>query len=285
MVDEVVVVIGAGGMGAAIARRLGPGRQFLLADRDAAAVDSVATAMRDEGYNVTPRILDVTDAASVAAIAEDAADLGAVTNVVHTAGVSPTQASVANIFRVDLLGTAHVLDSFGDVVAPRGGGVVVASMAGTIFGSVLSTEDEALLAGAPSADLLGVPVVRALIEDAADSADNRSMAYGIAKRANQLRVQATASRWGARGARLNSISPGVISTPMGRAELADPTTGAGIGAMIANSPTGRVGTVGDIAAIAEFLLSAAAGYITGTDVLADGGVVASMLRPALPAHA
>jgi NAD(P)-dependent dehydrogenase (short-subunit alcohol dehydrogenase family) len=141
------------------------------------------------------------------------------------------------------------------------------------------------LAATPAEALLDVPAIRGLLNADGDTADTRSMAYGIAKRGNQLRVQAAASRWGARGARINSISPGVISTAMGRAELADPATGEMVSAMIAGSPTGRVGTVGDIAAIAEFLLSIGAGFITGTDVLADGGVVASMLTLQLPVPA
>ena len=174
-----------------------------------------------------------------------------------------------------------MLDAFGDVIEPGGAGVITASMAGTILGGRLSSEDEDQLAASPSAALLDVPVIRALQDAGDDAPESRSMAYGIAKRGNQLRVKAAASRWGARGARINSISPGVISTAMGRAELEDPATGDLINAMIAKSPTGRVGTVGDIAAIADFLLSGAAGFITGTDVLADGGVVASMMTPQL----
>jgi NAD(P)-dependent dehydrogenase (short-subunit alcohol dehydrogenase family) len=285
MIREVLVVIGAGGMGAAIARRLGSGRRLVLADCDPDALRTVAEAMVDDGLDVAAHVVDVTDLSSVTAVANAAADRGPVVAVAHTAGVSPARASVSDILRVDLLGTAHVLDVFGDVIAPHGAGVVIASMAGTILGGGLSNEDANLLAATPAEALLDVPAIRGLLNADGDTADTRSMAYGIAKRGNQLRVQAAASRWGARGARINSISPGVISTAMGRAELADPATGEMVSAMIAGSPTGRVGTVGDIAAIAEFLLSIGAGFITGTDVLADGGVVASMLTLQLPVPA
>jgi NAD(P)-dependent dehydrogenase (short-subunit alcohol dehydrogenase family) len=285
MIREVLVVIGAGGMGAAIARRLGSGRRLVLADCDPDALRTVAEAMVDDGLDVVADIVDVTDPSSVTAVASAAADRGPVVAVAHTAGVSPARASVSDILRVDLLGTAHVLDAFGDVIAPHGAGVVIASMAGTILGGGLSNEDANLLAATPAEALLDVPAIRALLNSDGDTADSRSMAYGTAKRGNQLRVQAAASRWGARGARINSISPGVISTAMGRAELADPATGEMVSALISSSPAGRVGTVGDIAAIAEFLLSTGAGFITGTDVLADGGVVASMLTLQLPVPA
>lgn len=285
MVREVLVVIGVGGMGAAIARRLAPGRRVVLADCDAVALRTLADAMVDDGYDAVAHAVDVTDPSSVTDLANAAADRGPVVAVAHTAGVSPARASVSDILRVDLLGTAHVLDKFGDVIAPRGAGVIIASMAGTILRDGLTEEDANLLAATPAEQLLQVSAIRALLDSDSDAVDHRSMAYGIAKHGNQLRVQAAASRWGARGARINSISPGVISTAMGRAELADPATGEMIGGLISSSPTGRVGTVGDIAAIADFLLSAGAGFITGTDVLADGGVVASMLRLQLPVPA
>jgi NAD(P)-dependent dehydrogenase (short-subunit alcohol dehydrogenase family) len=285
MIREVLAVIGAGGMGAAIARRLGSGRRVVLADCDPDGLRTLANALVDDGFEVVVHVVDVTDASAVTDMANATADCGPVVAVVHTAGVSPARASVGDILRVDLLGTAHVLDAFGDVIAPHGAGVVIASMAGTILGGGLSNEDANLLASTTADALLDVPAIRALLNSDGDTADSRRMAYGIAKRGNQLRVQAAASRWGVRGARINSISPGVISTAMGRAELADSATGEAISAMISSSPARRVGTVGDIAAIAEFLLSTGAGFITGTDVLADGGVVASMLTLQLPVPA
>lgn len=283
MSREVLVVIGVGGMGAAIARRLGPGREVVLADRDADALSALAQAMREEGFNVEAHVVDVANASSVAGLANAARECGAVAAVAHTAGVSPSSASVSAILHVDLLGTAYILDAFGEVVAGGGAGVVIASMAGTIFAGAVSDDDAKRLAASPSSELLDIPAIKELLVADADSAENRSMAYGIAKRANQLRVQAAATRWGARGARINSVSPGVISTAMGRAELADPSTGEMTSAMVAGSPAGRVGTVVDVAATAEFLLTQGAGFITGTDILVDGGVVASLLIPQLPA--
>lgn len=276
MAREVLTIIGVGGMGAAIARRVGSGREVVLADRNPQILDAVAARMAEDGFRVARHVVDVTDASSVAELAGAAADRGPVTAVVHTAGVSPTAASVAAILRVDLMGTAHVLDAFGEVIAPNGAGVITASMAGTILGSGLAADDENLLAATPTTDLLDIAPVAELLDADHDDVGNRSLVYGIAKRGNQLRVRGAASQWGARGARINSISPGVISTGMGQAELADPATGTTVAAMIAGSPAARVGTVEDIAAIVEFLLSRAAGFITGTDVLIDGGTVASL---------
>ena len=279
MVREVVTVIGAGGMGLAIARRMGAGRRLVLGDCDADRVNAAADLLTEDGFDVEACVVDVANAESVGIVACMSADLGAVAALVHTAGVSPADASVPAILQVDLLGTAHVLDAFGGVVAAGGAGVVIASMAGTIFSSSLSGEDENRLASTAAVELLGIPSIKSLLDGDPDDAGNRSIAYGIAKRGNQLRVRAEAARWGARGARLNSISPGVISTSMGRAELADPSAGGMITSMVEGSPVGRVGTVDDIAAVTEFLTSRAAGFITGTDVLADGGVVAAMLTP------
>lgn len=276
MVREVLVVIGAGGMGSAIARRLGPGRHLLLADRDAATLHALADPLRDEGYVVATRELDVTARASVAGLAELAAQAGPVTGVVHTAGVSPTQASVTDIFNVDLLGTALVVEEFGRVVAPNGAGVVIASMAGTILGDGLGADTATELTHRAPEELLDIAAVADLLNADTFEPANRSLAYAIAKRGNQLRVRGAASHWGQRGARINSISPGVISTAMGRAEIADPGTGEIVAAMIAGSPAQRVGTSVDVAAVTDFLLGHGASYITGTDVLIDGGVVAAM---------
>ncbi|MFF0490184.1 SDR family oxidoreductase [Nocardia sp. NPDC004068] len=263
----VAVVIGVGGMGRAIARRIGSGRCLLLADFDAAALDTVAEQLRDEGHTVTARVVDVAHRDSVRELADAADALGPVTRIAHTAGLSPTQAPTAAILRVDLLGVALVLEEFARVVAPGGAGVVIASMAARLIGA-LPDDQERALAATPADDLLTLPFLapKALTEPGA--------AYAIAKRGNVLRVRAAAGAWGARGARINSISPGVISTPMGRLELSSPL-GAGMRALIEMSATGRVGTPDDIAAAAEFLLDPRAGFVTGTDLLVDGGVVAA----------
>jgi NAD(P)-dependent dehydrogenase (short-subunit alcohol dehydrogenase family) len=268
MAREVLTVLGVGGMGYAIARRLGAGKTVLLADNNAAALTSVARALSADGHQVDSREVDVSSPESVRALAEHAAALGAVTQVAHTAGLSPSQASSEAILAVDLLGTALVLQEFGEVIAPGGAGVVVASMAGHLF-PLLTAEQERALAHTPAHELLGMDFVRA------HRTTEPGIAYGIAKQANHIRVRAASAQWGRRGARVNSISPGIISTPMGQQELAT-QVGDGMRAMIAMSGTGRIGTPDDIAAATAFLLGPDASFITGTDLLVDGGVIAAV---------
>jgi len=266
-VQDVLVVTGCGGMGTAVARRLGAGRAVLLADVDEVALAASAEALRAEGLEVSTRTVDVGRAESVEGLAEAATALGRVGAVVHTAGLSPVQAPPAAIVHVDLVGTARMLDIFGRVIASGGAGVFVASMAGSM--ASLDADLERRLATVPTADLAGLPELsEEVLGDAAT-------AYVTAKRANQLRVRAAAGPWGTRGARVNSLSPGVIATPMGEAELAGPT-GDVMRRMIAASPTDRIGTPHDIAAAVAFLVGPDAGFVTGTDLLVDGGVVAAM---------
>lgn len=268
MTSEVLVVIGVGGMGQAIARRQGPGKTVLLADFDQQTMESVASSMISDGHTVQTLHVDVSSPDSVDRLVRRATELGAVTQLVHTAGLSPTQASSEAVLRVDLLGVALILDGFGEVIAPRGAGVVVASMAGYLF-PVFSDEQERALAHTPAPELLTLPCVDPRI--VTDSA----LAYGLAKRANHIRVQAASMTWGRRGARVNSISPGCIATLMGHLELASPM-GDGMRDMIAASAAGRLGTPDEIAAAAAFLLGPDAAFITGTDLLVDGGVVAAL---------
>ncbi|MER7654441.1 SDR family oxidoreductase [Streptomyces albidoflavus] len=264
---NVVVVIGVGGMGEAIARRQGPGNRLLLADFDEATLAAVAERLRGQGHEVVTQAVDVSSASSVTALAEAAAGLGPVTQVVHTAGLSPVQASPAAVLRVDLLGTALVVEEFGHVVAPGGAGVVIASMAGHMLRTPLTAEQESALAHTPAEELLRLPF--------ADPEALGQGAYGLAKYGNRLRVQAASAAWGARGARINSVSPGVIATPMGQQEL-DGVSGRTMRAMVAASGTGRLGTPEDIAEAAAFLLGPGASFITGNDLLVDGGVVAAL---------
>lgn len=268
MSKQVLVVIGAGGMGLAIARRLGSGRTLVLADAREQSLDEATALLRGEGHAVEQRLVDVSDARAVSALAATAADLGPVTHVAHTAGLSPQQASTEAILKVDLLGTALVLDAFAEVVAPGGAGVVIASMAGHMIGEV-PADRTAALRSTPTAELLDLPFL------APDTVGEPSSAYVLAKHANLLRVQAAAGAWGRRGARINSLSPGVISTPMGQEELAG-QSGETMRGLIAMSATRRVGTPDDIAAAVDFLLGPGAGFVTGTDLLIDGGVVAAL---------
>ena len=274
MNPDVLVVIGAGGMGSAIVRRIGSGRTVLLADRDPETLERLGSSFGAEGHRVETGLVDVGDADSVAALAKLAAVLGPVRAVVHTAGLSPAQATAAEVVRVDLLGVAFVLEEFAAVVAPGGAGVVIASMAGHLAPSIPS-DDETRLAATPARELGALGVVK-------EAAGGESgMAYAFAKRANILRVQAACRDWGRRGARVNTISPGVISTTMGAAELASPV-GEMMRGMITASATGRIGTADEVAAVAEFLLGPGASYITGTDLLVDGGVVAGLSVGPLP---
>lgn len=263
---EVLAVIGVGGMGQAIARRLGSSKTVLLADNSEAVLTSVAESLTADGYEIKTQTVDVASPESVHALAECAASLGNVTQVAHTAGLSPAQASAQAVMAVDLLGTALVLQEFGAIIAPGGAGVVIASMAGHIF-PPQSTAREKALAHNPPGELLELDFIQSVTESA--------IAYPIAKQANHIRVRAAASQWGARGARINSISPGIISTPMGQQELASPV-GDGMRAMIEMSGTGRIGTPDDIAGAAAFLLGPDATFITGTDLLVDGGVIAAI---------
>jgi NAD(P)-dependent dehydrogenase (short-subunit alcohol dehydrogenase family) len=266
--DRVVVVTGLGGMGAATVRRLGSGCTVLLADFNPTVLNAAAVDLRSEGFRIFERLTDVSDVDSVAALAQAATELGRVEVLVHTAGLSPVQMPVETILRVDLLGTALMLDAFASIIAPGGAGVFIASMAGTLWPQ--NPDLEHRLATTPTADLLNLP------ELSAEAVADPGAAYALAKRANQVRVRAASIAWGRRQARVNTISPGIISTPMGAAELEGPS-GDGMRAMVAGSASGRFGTPQDIAAAIEFLTGPHSTFITGTDLLVDGGVVAALL--------
>ncbi|MFD8966988.1 SDR family oxidoreductase [Streptomyces sp. NPDC059568] len=268
MSQHIAVVIGVGGMGQAIARRVGPGARLLLADFNEETLDTVTGQLRGEGYEVTSQAVDVSSRASVAALAKRAASLGEVRYVVHTAGLSPAQAPVPAILAVDLRGVALVAEEFGEVVASGGAGVVIASMAAHNY-PPFPPEQARELATTPADRLLDLPI--------ADPANfpHAGAAYAFAKRANLVRVQAASVTWGAKGARINAISPGHIATPMGHTELGG-EHGAIIQAMIDGSNAKHEGTAADIARAAEFLLSPGAGFISGSDLLVDGGVIAAL---------
>ncbi|MEU6541624.1 SDR family oxidoreductase [Streptomyces sp. NPDC047000] len=268
MQTAVVVVIGAGGMGQAIARRQAAGKTLLLADIDEKLLSSVSDELRGHGHTTRTQVVDVSSRASVSALADAAAELGPLTQVVHTAGLSPVQATTEAILKVDLLGTALVLEEFGRVVARGGAGLVIASMAGHMWPpGALTAEQKEALAHASADDLLGLDFVEA-------EKLSPQEAYPLSKYANLLRVRAAGIDWGRREARINSISPGVICTPMGRQELAG-GSGLHMRAMVEASGVGRLGTPDDIAAAAAFLLGPDASFVTGTDLLVDGGVIAA----------
>lgn len=232
MSKEVLVVIGGGGIGQAIARRQGSGKTVLLADINQDTLEAAVTALQAAGHTVTTHPVDVSSRKSVRSLADAAAGLGSVVQVVHTAGLSPVQASPTAILAVDLLGVALVLEEFGRVIAPGRAGILISSMAGYMPPPLPSEQNEAL-AHTSTDQLLQLPFL------STDAVPNSGAAYALSKRANHLRVQAASVDWGERGA-------------------------------------GRVGTTDEIASAAAYLLGADAAFITGSDLLIDGGVIAAM---------
>ncbi|WP_174286363.1 SDR family oxidoreductase [Sphingomonas bacterium] len=264
---DVVVVIGAGSIGQAIARRIGAGKHVLLADLCQETAEAAAKTLGDAGFRVSAATVDVSSVLSVRALVATATAIGDVTGMIHAAGVSPSQASPATILAVDLYGTAIVLEAFGDVIARGGAGVVIASQSGHRLGALTADQDLAL-ATTPADDLLALAMLQP------DRVTDPLNAYQIAKRANALRVMAEAVRWGRRGARLNTISPGIVITPLANDELTGPR-GAGYRRMIDLSPVGRAGTPDEVATVGALLMGSEGAFITGSDILMDGGVTAS----------
>ncbi|MET0397727.1 MAG: SDR family oxidoreductase [Longimicrobiaceae bacterium] len=264
---EVVVVIGPGQIGQAIARRVGVGKHVLLADMRPENAGAAAEVLANAGYEVSVATVDASSREAVHALVERATSLGSVTGLVHAAGVSPSQAPPATILRVDLYGTALVLEEFGAVIARGGSGVVIASQSGHRL-PPLTVEQNEELATTPTEELLGLPFLRP------DRVRDSLHAYQLAKRGNSLRVMAEAVRWGRRGARVNTISPGIIITPLARDELAGPR-GEGYRRMIEASAAGRAGTPDEVATVAALLMGPDGGFITGSDILMDGGVTAA----------
>ncbi|WP_305785615.1 SDR family oxidoreductase [Symbioplanes lichenis] len=260
---DVIVVTGAGGMGLAVARRTGSGRTVILADAFRDSLDRAVATLDAEGYDVRGHLTDVGDPAAVTGLAKAATAEGHIAAVVHTAGVSAATSTVEKIMRVDLAGTAHVIDAFADVAGPGTALVCVSSMAGHY--ATLTPDDERALATAPAGDLLDLPAVTAVREPVA--------AYILAKRANHVRVQAAAPALNRLGARINTVSPGVIATAMSRAE-ARSDSGEHMMGMLEACGIGRTGTPGEIAEAVAFLTGPDSRYITGTDLLVDGGQAA-----------
>lgn len=265
--SEVVVVIGAGQISLAIARRVGSGKRVLISDLHQANADAAAEVLANVGFDVTTATVDVSSRQSVHMLVEKATSLGHVTGVIHGAGVSPSQAPVGVILAVDLYGTALVLEEFGNVIAPGGSGVVIASQSGHRLGA-LTAEQDAALATTSTDDLLALPLLQP------DQVTDTLHAYQLAKRGNSLRVMAEAVRWGKRGARVNTISPGIIVTPLAKDELTGPR-GEGYRRMIELSPAGRAGTPDEVGNVAALLMGSDGAFITGSDFLMDGGVTAS----------
>jgi NAD(P)-dependent dehydrogenase (short-subunit alcohol dehydrogenase family) len=264
---NVTVVIGAGSIGQAIARRVSAGKHVLLADLHQENAEAAAKVLSDAGFEVSTAIVDVSSRTSVHALVETATAIGVITGVIHAAGVSPSQASPATILKVDLYGTALVLEEFGNVIAQGGSGVVIASQSGHRLGA-LTPEQNKALATTPTDELLALPMLQP------DQVTDSLNAYQIAKRGNSLRVMAEAVRWGKRGARVNTISPGIIVTPLAKDELSGPR-GAGYRRMIELCAVGRAGTPDEVGSIGALLMGPDGAFITGSDFLMDGGVTAA----------
>jgi NAD(P)-dependent dehydrogenase (short-subunit alcohol dehydrogenase family) len=264
---SVTVLIGSGSIGVAIARRISSGKHILLGDLRKENADAAATVLNNAGFEVSTATIDVSLRVAVRSLAQKAAALGDVTGVIHAAGVSPSQASPKAILSVDMYGTAVVLEEFGNVIARGGSGVVIASQSGHRLGA-LTNEQNKLLATTPADQLLSLPMLQL------DQIKGSLHAYQIAKRGNALRVMAEAVRWGKRGARINTISPGIIITPLAKDELTGPR-GEGYRRMIELCPVGRAGTSDEVANVASLLMGPDGAFITGSDFLMDGGVTSS----------
>jgi NAD(P)-dependent dehydrogenase (short-subunit alcohol dehydrogenase family) len=264
---NVIVVIGAGQIGQAIARRVGVGKHILLADLRLDNANAAAEVLENAGYEVSVSTVDASSHEAVQALIDTAKKIGDITGLIHAAGVSPSQASPATILKVDLYGTALILEEFGNVIARGGAGVVISSQSGHRL-PPLTVEQNRALATTPVEQLLSLPFLQP------DQVTDSLHAYQLAKRGNSLRVMAEAVRWGKRGARVNAISPGIIITPLAKDELTGPR-GEGYRRMIEVSAAGRPGTPDEVGTVGALLMGPDGGFITGSDFLIDGGVTAA----------
>ncbi len=264
---SVIALLGAGSMGCAITKRIGANKTILLGDVNEKNLEERAKELRYGGYIVETCQVDALDQQSVRNFAQKAAGLGPVKYFIDTAGASPNQATPEHIVKLDLIATAVAIDEFSKVIVRGGAGLVISSQTGYMMSFPEDIEKQ--LALTPTDKLSELDFVKN------EATANQGIAYIAAKRANHLRVQAAAATtWGAAGARINTISPGIIVTPLAYDEFE--AAGEGYQKMIEASPARRVGTSEEIAAAGAFLLSDEASFITGTDLLIDGGVIASM---------
>ena len=262
---DVVVLLGAGSIGQAIARRVGAGKRVVLADVSQENAETAAKVMENAGFEVSATVADLSSRESLLKLIDCAQGLGAIKNLINAAGVSPSQAPVETILKVDHYGTAVLLEEFGKVIAEGGAGVVVSSQSGHRLGALPEEQNESL-ASAPTEELLSLPFIKAITDTL--------KAYQYSKRCNVLRVMYEATRWAKHGATINSISPGIIITPLANDELKGPR-GEGYRKMLSLCPAGRAGTPDEVGDLAAFLMSDRGRWITGSDFLIDGGATAS----------
>ncbi len=267
MNKQVILLAGAGQIGLAIARRVGAGRSIVVGDKRIENAERTVQVLRQAGFDAFPVVLDLAQRASVCSFIACGTERGEVTTLINAAGVSPSQADIPTILRVDLYGTAVLLEEVGRVITVGGSGVTVSSQSGHRL-PALSPEEDAALAVTATEDLLTLPMLQPeVIRDSLH-------AYQLAKRCNVKRVMAEAVKWGTRGARLNSISPGIIVTPLALDEFNGPR-GDFYKDMFAKCPAGRPGTADEVANVAELLLGPQGNFITGSDFLVDGGATAA----------
>ena len=265
---EVVALLGAGSMGMAIAERVAQNRIVLLGDISEKALETSRQKLEYSGYHVETMRVDASDKDSIYAFAKKAKELGNVKYYIHTAGASPNQTNPQHMIKLDLIGSAYALDAFGEVMAKGGAGILISSQTGYMLPQPLTNEEEYALTMTPADELSQLPMLQPNV------IVNSGIAYVMSKRANQLRVRKAAIDWGKRGARINTISPGVVVTPLAYDEFR--AAGEGYQKMIEASAMHRVGNPAEIANAAQFLLSDQASFITGTDLLVDGGTIAAI---------
>ena len=267
MNKDIMLVTGAGQISMAIARRTGSGKKIILGDKSMKNCETAAKIMNEAGFDVMPFEMDLASRKSILAMISKAQEYGEIKYLVNGAGVSPSQAPIEAILKVDLYGTAVLLEEVGKVIAEGGAGVTISSQSGWRMPQ-LTAEQDRLLATTPTEELLGLDILQP------DRIKDTLHAYQMAKRCNEKRVMYECIRWGERGARLNDIAPGIIVTPLAIDEFNGPR-GDFYKNMFAKCPAGRPGTADEMANIAELLMSDAGAFITGSTFLADGGATAS----------
>lgn len=264
---ESVLLMGAGQIGLAIVRRIASGKKVIIGDKNPANAQSAADVLNNAGFDASAFEADLSSRESILGIISEALTYGNIKYLVNAAGVSPSQASVEKILEVDLYGTAVLLDEVGKVIAEGGSGVTISSQSGHRM-PALTSEEDYLLATTPAESLLSLKMLQP------KNITDTLHAYQMAKRCNVKRVMAESVKWGTRGARINSISPGIIVTPLAVDEFNGPR-GAFYKNMFAKCPAGRPGTADEVADVAELLLNDKSSFITGADFLIDGGATAS----------
>ncbi len=262
---EVVVLVGSGSIGQAIARRVGAGKKIILGDLKISAANDAAKILENAGFETSTVEVDISSRESILNLIEHAKKFGEIKNFINAAGVSPSQASVEKILQVDLYGTAVLLEEFGKIISENGSGVIISSQSGHRL-HALTEEENFLLATTPTEKLLEIDFLKKI--------SDTLKAYQFAKRGNVLRVMYEATKWGKRNATINSISPGIIITPLANDELHGPRKD-GYLKMIEASPAKRAGTPDEVGDLAEFLMSSRGKFISGADFLIDGGTTAS----------